>query len=180
MYSPGGKLGFRPDRPTIVYANRAREAFSDTPIVIGGLEASLRRFAHYDYWDDAIRPSALVDSGADLLIYGMGEKQVTEIARRLRAGEPVGSMHDIRGTMYAVSTKDTPFGGVECPSFENVCASKKEYARSCRLEQDEQDHVRGKLLKQRHGKVMVVQNPPMEPLTTSELDRVYSLPYMRA
>lgn len=111
------------------------------------------------YWDDAIRPSALVDSGADLLIYGMGEKQVTEIARRLRAGEPVGSMHDIRGTLYAVPTKDTPFGGVECPSFENVCASKKEYARSCRLEQDEQDHVRGKLLKQRHGKVMVVQNP---------------------
>lgn len=94
-------------------------------MILGGLEASLRRFAHYDYWDDAIRPSALVDSGADLLIYGMGEKQVTEIARRLRAGEPVGSMHDIRGTMYAVPTKDTPFGGVECPSFENVCASKR-------------------------------------------------------
>ena len=179
-YTAGGKHGKRPDRAVNVYTRLAKEAYPDCPVILGGLEASLRRFAHYDYWDDAIRPSALVDSGADLLIYGMGEKQVTEIARRLRAGEPVGSMHDIRGTLYAVPTKDTPFGGVECPSFENVCASKKEYARSCRLEQDEQDHVRGKLLKQRHGKVMVVQNPPMEPLTTSELDRVYSLPYMRA
>lgn len=179
-YTAGGKHGKRPDRAVNVYTRLAKEAYPDCPVILGGLEASLRRFAHYDYWDDAIRPSALVDSGADLLIYGMGEKQITEIARRLREGEPVGSMHDIRGTMYAVSTKDTPFGGVECPSFENVCASKKEYARSCRLEQDEQDHVRGKLLKQRHGKVMVVQNPPMEPLTTSELDRVYSLPYMRA
>lgn len=179
-YTAGGKHGKRPDRAVNVYTRLAKEAYPDCPVILGGLEASLRRFAHYDYWDDAIRPSALVDSGADLLIYGMGEKQVTEIARRLREGEPVDSMHDIRGTMYAVPTKDTPFGGVECPSFENVCASKKEYARSCRLEQDEQDHVRGKLLKQRHGKVMVVQNPPMEPLTTSELDRVYSLPYMRA
>ena len=179
-YTAGGKHGKRPDRAVNVYTSLAKEAYPDCPVILGGLEASLRRFAHYDYWDDAIRPSALVDSGADLLIYGMGEKQVTEIARRLREGEPVGSMHDIRGTMYAVPTKDTPFGGVECPSFENVCASKKEYARSCRLEQDEQDHVRGKLLKQRHGKVMVVQNPPMEPLSTSELDRVYSLPYMRA
>ena len=179
-YTAGGKHGKRPDRAVNVYTRLAKEAYPDCPVILGGLEASLRRFAHYDYWDDAIRPSALVDSGADLLIYGMGEKQITEIARRLREGEPVGSMHDIRGTMYAVPTKDTPFGGVECPSFENVCASKKEYARSCRLEQDEQDHVRGKLLKQRHGKVMVVQNPPMEPLTTSELDRVYSLPYMRA
>ena len=179
-YTAGGKHGKRPDRAVNVYTRLAKEAYPDCPVILGGLEASLRRFAHYDYWDDAIRPSALVDSGADLLIYGMGEKQVTEIARRLREGEPVGSMHDIRGTMYAVPTKDTPFGGVECPSFENVCASKKEYARSCRLEQDEQDHVRGKLLKQRHGKMMVVQNPPMEPLTTSELDRVYSLPYMRA
>ena len=179
-YTAGGKHGKRPDRAVNVYTHLAKEAYPDCPVILGGLEASLRRFAHYDYWDDAIRPSALVDSGADLLIYGMGEKQITEIARRLRAGEPVDSMHDIRGTMYAVPTKDTPFGGVECPSFENVCASKKEYARSCRLEQDEQDHVRGKLLKQRHGKMMVVQNPPMEPLTTSELDRVYSLPYMRA
>lgn len=179
-YTAGGKHGKRPDRAVNVYTRLAKEAYPDCPVILGGLEASLRRFAHYDYWDDAIRPSALVDSGADLLIYGMGEKQITEIARRLREGEPVGSMHDIRGTMYAVPTKDTPFGGVECPSFENVCASKKEYARSCRLEQDEQDHVRGKLLKQRHGKMMVVQNPPMEPLTTSELDRVYSLPYMRA
>lgn len=179
-YTAGGKHGKRPDRAVNVYTRLAKEAFPDCPVLLGGLEASLRRFAHYDYWDDAIRPSALVDSGADLLIYGMGEKQVTEIANRLRAGESVETLHDIPGTMYAVPTKDTPYGGVECPSYENVCASKKEYARSCRLEQDEQDHVRGKMLKQRHGKWMVVQNPPMAPLTTPELDRVYSLPYMRA
>ena len=113
-YTAGGKHGKRPDRAVNVYTRLAKEAYPDCPVILGGLEASLRRFAHYDYWDDAIRPSALVDSGADLLIYGMGEKQVTEIARRLREGELVGSMHDIRGTMYAVPTKDTPFGGVVC------------------------------------------------------------------
>ena len=171
-YTPDGRAGARPDMPSIVYTRILKKLYPDTPVIIGGIEASLRRLSHYDYWKDTLQPSILIDSGADMLIYGMGEKQITEIARRLREGEPVGSMHDIRGTMYAVPTKDTPFGGVECPSFENVCASKKEYARSCRLEQDEQDHVRGKLLKQRHGKVMVVQNPPMEPLHTSELARV--------
>lgn len=110
-YTAGGKHGKRPDRAVNVYTRLAKEAYPDCPVILGGLEASLRRFAHYDYWDDAIRPSALVDSGADLLIYGMGEKQITEIARRLREGEPVDSMHDIRGTMYAVPTKDTPLAG---------------------------------------------------------------------
>ena len=124
-YTAGG--GKRPDRAVNLYTRLAKEAYPDCPVILGGLEASLRRFAHYDYWDDAIRPSALVDSGADLLIYGMGEKQITEIARRLREGEPVDSMHDIRGTMYAVPTKDTPFA-VEA-LLENVCLCA-EYARS--------------------------------------------------
>lgn len=164
----------------IVYCQRIREAYgTEIPLVIGGLEASLRRFAHYDYWDDAIRPSILFDSGADLLIYGMGENQVIEIARRLDAEEPVASLTDIRGTCYAVDVHETPLYGKECPSYENVLKSKQEYAVSCRIQQDEQDHIRGKLLKQRHGSRMLVQNPPMNPLTQQELDRVYALPYQR-
>ncbi len=178
-YSPGGKIGLRPDRAVIVYCNRIREAYGDIPIIIGGLEASLRRFAHYDYWDNKIRHSILFDSQADLLIYGMGENQVAEIAERLRNGEPVSSIRDVRGTCYICNTDETPLYGAECPSFENVCASKKEYAVSCRIQQDEQDHIRGKLIKQKHGKKMLVQNPPMPPLTTEELDRVYALPYAR-
>lgn len=180
-YTPGGKAGKRPDRAVIVYCQRIREAYGmEIPLVIGGLEASLRRFAHYDYWDNAIRPSILFDSCADLLIYGMGENQIMEIARRLDAGEPVASLTDIRGTCYAVDVRDTPLYGKECPSYENVLKSKREYAISCRVQQDEQDHIRGKLLKQPHGNQMLVQNPPMNPLTQQELDRVYALPYQRA
>lgn len=180
-YTPGGKAGKRPDRAVIVYCQRIREAYGmEIPLVIGGLEASLRRFAHYDYWDNAIRPSILFDSCADLLIYGMGENQIMEIARRLDAGEPVASLTDIRGTCYAVDVRDTPLYGKECPSYENVLKSKREYAISCRVQQDEQDHIRGKLLKQRHGNQMLVQNPPMNPLTQQELERVYALPYQRA
>ncbi|MGN0562123.1 MAG: YgiQ family radical SAM protein [Candidatus Fimenecus sp.] len=177
-YSPGGKMGLRPDRAVIVYCQKIREAYGDIPIVIGGLEASLRRFAHYDYWDDKIRPSILFDSGADLLSYGMGEKATVEIAARLAAGEPIREMHDIRGTCYAVPVSETPYC-TECPSYENVLKSKREYAVSCRMEQDEQDHIRGKQLRQKHGKQMLVQNPPMAPLTREELDAVYALPYCR-
>lgn len=177
-YSPGGKIGKRPDRAVIVYCKKIREAFGDIPIVIGGLEASLRRFAHYDYWDNTIRPSILFDSGADLISYGMGEKQTVEIANRLHAGESIHTMHDILGTCYAVPVAETPFC-TECPSYENVLQSKREYAVSCRIEQDEQDHIRGKMLRQRHGKMMLVQNPPMPPLTREELDAVYALPYTR-
>ena len=178
-YTPGGKTGARPDRAVIVYCNRIREAYGDVPIIIGGLEASLRRFAHYDYWDNKIRRSILFDAQADLLSYGMGENSIREIARRLAAGEPVSSIRDVRGTCYICDVTETPLEGAECPSFENVCSSKKEYAVSCRIQQDEQDHIRGRRIKQRHGKKMLVQNPPMAPLTTEELDRVYALPYMR-
>lgn len=177
-YSPGGKIGLRPDRAVVVYCQKIREAYGDVPIIIGGLEASLRRFAHYDYWDDRIRPSILFDSGADLISYGMGEKQTIEIADRLNAGEDILEMHDILGTCYAVPVSETPYC-TECPSYENVLKSKREYAISCRMEQDEQDHIRGKMLRQRHGDKMLVQNPPMQPLNTDELDWVYSLPYCR-
>lgn len=180
VYSPGGKMGKRPDRAVDVYCNVIRRIYGkDIPIILGGLEASLRRFAHYDYWDNCIKPSILVSSGADLLIFGMGEHQIVEIAQRLRNGEPVNSLHDIKGTCYLTDVRETPFGGVECPSFDNVSSNKREYAISVRLEQDEQDHVRGKMLKQKHGSLMLVQNEPSPPLTTEELDEVYELPYMR-
>ena len=178
-YTPGGKSGKRPDRAVIVYCNRIREAYGSVPIVIGGLEASLRRFAHYDYWDNRIRRSIIFDSQADLISYGMGEKQTVLIANRLASGEDISSITDIPGTCYACRPIDTPLQGAECPSFEQVCESKKQYALSCRVQQDEQDHIRGKLIKQRHGDKMLVQNPPMPPLTQEELDAVYALPFAR-
>lgn len=179
-YTAGGAMGKRPDRAVIVYSNIVKRLFPDAPVVIGGLEASLRRFAHYDYWDYSVRPSILLDSKADLLIYGMGENQSIQIAERLASGEKIDTMHDIKGTVYSVDVRETPYVGVECPSFENVSSSKKEYAKAARVQQDEQDHIRGKVIKQKHGKKMVVQNQPMPPLTTPELDWVYSLPYARA
>lgn len=178
-YTPGGVMGKRPDRAIDVYCKKIRSIYNDIPIVIGGLEASLRRFAHYDYWDDAIRPSILISSDADLLIFGMGEKQIVEIADRLAKGENISDIRDIKGTCYKVDVHETPYTGTECPSFENVCQSKKEYAISCRIQQDEQDFFRGRAIKQKHGKTMLVQNEPMMPLTTEELDAVYELPYMR-
>lgn len=179
-YTAGGIMGKRPDRAVIVYSKLAKSLYPDVPVIIGGLEASLRRFAHYDYWDDEIRPSIIIDSGADLLIHGMGENQIIEIAQRLDSGEGISTMRDILGTTYCCDPRETPYVGVECPSLDNVKSSKTEYAKASRIQQDEQDHIRGKLIKQKHGKLMVVQNPPMPPLTTAELDWVYSLPYMRA
>lgn len=178
-YTAGGKAGKRPDRAVTVYSNIIRRLYPDSPIIIGGLEASLRRFAHYDYWDDEIKPSVLIESKADLLIYGMGEKQIAEIAHRLDKGEKVSELTDIKGTCYTVDVVNTPYNTAEVPSLENCINSKKEYAKSVRIEQDEQDHIRGRAVRQRHGKLMLVQNEPMPPLTTEELDRVYELPYMR-
>lgn len=178
-YTAGGKAGKRPDRAVTVYSNIVRRLYPESPIVLGGLEASLRRFAHYDYWADEIKPSVLIDSKADLLIYGMGEKQIVEIADRLNNGENISDLTDVKGTCYAVDVRNTPYDGVEVPSLENCINSKKEYAKSVRVEQDEQDHIRGRAVRQKHGKLMVVQNAPMPPLTTEELDAVYALPYMR-
>lgn len=178
-YTAGGKAGKRPDRAVTVYSNIVRRLYPESPIVLGGLEASLRRFAHYDYWVDEIKPSVLIDSKADLLIYGMGEKQIVEIADRLNNGESISDLTDVKGTCYALDVRNTPYDGVEVPSLENCINSKKEYAKSVRVEQDEQDHIRGRAVRQKHGKLMVVQNVPMPPLTTEELDAVYALPYMR-
>ncbi len=178
-YTEGGKIGKRPDRAVIKYCRKIREIYGDIPIIIGGLEASLRRFAHYDYWDDTVRQSILFDSGADIISYGMGEKQTVEIADKLKHNVPVSQIRDVLGTVYAVPTSETPYEGVECPSFENVKTNKKEYAKACKIQMDEQDHIRGKLIKQRHGNKMLIQNPPMPPLTTKELDAVYELPFTR-
>lgn len=179
-YTPGGIAGKRPDYAVEVYCRKIRETYPDIPIIIGGLEASLRRFAHYDYWKDQVLPSILVSSTADILSYGMGEHSIVEIAVRLRNGEAVHTIRDVRGTCYLCPTSETPYIGAECPSYDNVCNNKKEYAIAARIQQDEQDHVRGKLIKQKHGKMMLVQNPPALPLTTQEMDEVYALPYMRA
>lgn len=181
LYSPGGKAGKRPDRAVEVYCKLIREAYGEIPIVIGGLEASLRRFAHYDYWADEVFPSILVSSGADILSFGMGEKQTVQIADALARsrGKITDSIREIKGICYLCDTVDTPYGGVECPSFENVKNSKKEYAVAARIQQDEQDFFRGRIVKQKHGKKMLVQNVPMTPLSTQELDAVYELPFMR-
>ena len=179
-YSPGGAAGKRPDRATIVYANRVRECWPDIPVVIGGIEASLRRFSHYDYWSDSVRRSILVDSRADLLIYGMGESQILEIARQLANGIPVGEIRNVRGTCYLTgSGSEAPDNALEAPSHEQVSESKTDYAAAFKLEYLEQDPLRGQPIVQKHGERFLVQLPPALPLDTREMDRIYSLPYER-
>ena len=180
-YTPGGLPGKRPDRAVIVYANRAREAFPGVPIVIGGIEASLRRFAHYDYWDDAVRRSILVDSGADLLSFGMGERSMTEIARRLKKGEKPETLRDIRGTCFlAQDPSECVFpDALTLPSFEDVRDDKEQYARAAFVQQNENDFARGHALIQPTGGRYLIQNPPALPLEGKELDAVFDLPYAR-
>lgn len=179
-YSAGGKNGKRPDRAATVYCNLCRNAAPEIPVLCGGLEVSLRRFAHYDYWSNTVMPSVLADTRADLLMYGMGEHSMIEIADRLAAGEDVKTIRDVRGTCYLCDPRETPYGAVQCPSFKEVSESKELYAKSCRIQYDQQDEVYGKTIIQRHGDKMLVQNPPALSLTTAELDEVYSLPYERA
>lgn len=181
-YTPGSVMGKRPDRATVTYCRAIRSVYGDVPIAIGGLEASLRRFAHYDYWDNTVHPSILLDSGADLLMYGMGEKQVVEIASRLKNGESVKSLRDIRGTCYLSENIDqTDY--LLCPSFEEVKPQTPDgfqnYALATRMELDEHDFVRGKTLIQKHKDRYLIQNPPMAPLSGEELDAVYALPFER-
>lgn len=179
-YSPGHKAGLRPDRATIVYANRIREVFGDIPVVIGGLEASLRRFAHYDYWEDKVRRAILFDAQADLLTYGMGETATREIAARLASGTPPGEIRDVRGTCFAAQTPaDCVYPMVEVPSYEAVATHTRAYAEANMVEYDEHDPIRGRAVLQRHGSRILVVNPPALPLTAAELDFVAELPYMR-
>ncbi|MGI6732743.1 MAG: YgiQ family radical SAM protein [Anaerovoracaceae bacterium] len=187
IYSPGGEAGRRPDRAVIVYSHRAREAYKDVPIILGGLEASLRRHAHYDYWEDKIRRSILLDSKADLLVYGMGEKAVVEIAEALDSGIDAKHISWISGTVYrrTVSTGglESEFPGqspVLLPSFEEVSVSKKAFADSFRIQYRNNDSIQGKILVEPYGENnVVVANPPMSPLETLDLDDIYELPYER-
>ena len=177
VYSPGGRAGCRPDRATVVYCNRIRQAYGGVPILIGGVEPSLRRFAHYDYWEDRVRASYLVDSGADLLMYGMGERSILQAAQALEAGQPLSDTR-IAGT--CVCPAQPPAEYLELPSFEEAAASKRAYAQAFWLQYQEQDPVRGRGLYQRHGRRWLVQHPPAMPLSQAELDQVYQLPYQRA
>ncbi|MCB2311021.1 YgiQ family radical SAM protein [Clostridium tagluense] len=179
LYSPGGEMGHRPDRAVIVYCNRAREAFKNVPIIIGGIEASLRRFAHYDYWDNKVRRSLLIDAKADLLIYGMGEKTVIEMANLFKYGMTIDKMTSLRGTVYASKEIGELKDFIEVPSFEAVSIDKITYAESYKLQSLEQDDIRGKTVVQKHNDRFIVQNPPQISLTQNEMDITYDLPYTR-
>ena len=179
-YSPGGKMGLRPDRATIVYCNRIREAYGDIPIIIGGLEASLRRFAHYDYWEDRVRRSILVDSRADLLTYGMGENILRRIARLLDKGVPIKKIRDVRGCVYLAKAGDpVHFDAVEVGDYDILKTEKEAYAKAFSVQYKNTDSINGKAVIEYYGDKMLVQNPPMPPLEREELDAVYALPYAR-
>ena len=179
-YSPGGKMGNRPDRAVIVYCNRIREAYGDVPIIIGGLEASLRRFAHYDYWDNKIRRSILVDSRADILTYGMGESIILKLARLLDKGVPIKKIRAERGCVYLCKREDEvsfPIAGEF--DFNVIKENKEEYARAFGIQYKNQDAIYGKAIIEYYDNKKLVQNPPAYPLEREELDSVYALPYMR-
>ena len=180
LYTPKGEMGKRPDRATIVYCNKIREAYKDVNIVIGGIEASLRRFAHYDYWDNKVRKSILVDSGADLLVYGMSEKQIVEVADFLNQGFDGKYIRHIPGTCYIADSLDEIYEEhIVLPSFKDVSSDKRTYAECFKIQYDEQDPVRGRTLVQEHNGKYVVINKPEMPLSREELDRVYALPYQK-
>ena len=185
-YSPGGRAGLRPDRACIVYSNRIREAYGDVPIILGGLEASLRRFAHYDYWDNKVRRSILVDSRADLLTYGMGENILIRIADLLDRGVPIKKIRDVRGTVYLCrrdeleadkSALHADIAGAF--DFNELKTDKRKYAEAFRVQYENMDAISGKTVVEYYDTKALVQNPPMPPLTRTELDWVYSLPYAR-
>lgn len=180
LYSPGGKSGMRPDRADIVYCNKIREVYKEANIIIGGIEASLRRLSHYDYWDNKVRRSILLDSSADLLIYGMGEKQIVDIAEALESGLPASEITFIRGTVYKTKDWERPYDYIVLPKYANAAKDKYAYCESFMKQYENTDSVIGKTLVEEYDKGwLVVQNPPEKPLTTEELDEVYALPYMR-
>jgi uncharacterized radical SAM protein YgiQ len=191
-YSPGGRPGLRPNRASVVYSNLCRQAFPGLPVVLGGIEASLRRIAHYDYWSDQVRRSILLDAKADLLVFGMGERAAWEIARRLDAGEPIGALRDVAGTAYvlnrpgdwaplreAASSELRSAELVLLPSYEAVAGDKAEFARMTRLFEREASALHGRPLIQVHGQQAVVLNPASEPLSEAEMDALYALPFQR-
>ncbi len=179
VYSPGGKGGLRPDRAVIVYSNMCRKAFPHVPVLIGGIEASLRRFAHYDYWDDKVRHSILYDSGADILMYGMGERSIIALAEALDSGREIHEIHEVPGTCFRVNTSDEFSDAIMLPSYSDVASDKKCYLDAFRIQFEEQDPFRGRVLIQPHEKGFLVQNPPQPPLSREEMDATYALPFTR-
>ena len=181
-YTPGGEKGKRPDYAVVVYGNLIRKTYKKTPIIIGGIEASLRRLAHYDYWSDKLKRSILLDSGADLISYGMGEKSIVEIADALDSGLDVKDITFVKGTVYRTSdvvSLEHDDNAVFLPTFEELQSDRLNYARSFHIQNTNTDAITGKILVEQYpNKVNVVQNPPAEPLTVQEMDDVYALPYM--
>ncbi len=180
-YSPGGRIGLRPDRATMPYCQRAREAFPGVPVIAGGVEASLRRLAHYDYWSDTVKRSILLDSKADLLVFGMGEQPIVEIARRMAAGETVRDLRNMRGVAYALGAKETPptDGSIVLPSYEEVKTDKLKFVQATKIIHQETNPLNAKRLVQYHDRQAVVVNPPGLPISQEDMDRVYGLPFTR-
>ena len=179
-YTPGGEMGKRPDYACVVYGNLIRQTYKKTPIILGGIEASLRRMAHYDYWSDKLKRSVLLDSGADVISYGMGEHSIVELAEALDAGIPVEDITYIAGTVVKTKSLDSIYDAEILPSFEDLKADKMNYARSFYTQYLNTDAFNGKRLVEPYSDhLYVVQNPPAAPLTQMEMDDVYSLPYQR-
>ena len=178
-FTPGGVMGKRPDYATVVYCNLIRQTYKDVPILIGGIEASLRRMAHYDYWSESMKRSILLDSQADILMYGMGEKSVVEIADALNAGMDVKDITYIDGTVFKTTQLDDSLPTVILPEYQKLVADKKKYAESFKIQYANCDPFTAKRIAEPYGKEFVVQNPPQKPLTTAEMDAVYALPYCR-
>ncbi len=179
-YTPGGEMGKRPDYATVVYCNLIRRKYKDIPIIIGGIEASLRRLAHYDYWSNRLKHSILVDSQADILIYGMGEKAIVEVADALNSGIEAKDITFVKGTAYKTKNVDDMKGHITLPAYDELVADKINYAKSFKVQYDNTDHITAKVLVEKYNDhQFVVQNPPASPLTETEMDRVYSLDYMR-
>ncbi len=180
-YTPGGVMGMRPDRAVIVYSNLIRQTYKKTPVILGGIEASLRRLAHYDYWSDSFRRSILLDSGADLISYGMGERSIVEIAEGLNSGIEVRDLTFIDGTVYRTSRPEALYDTIYLADYESMCGDKRLRAESFRTQYENTDPFSGKRLAERYGEQLyVVQNPPAKPLSRTEMDDIYGLPYMRA
>ena len=179
-YSPGGQAGLRPDMATVVYSNLIRQTYKDVPVILGGIEASLRRMGHYDYWEDRIRRSVLLDSGADLISYGMGEHSILEIAEALDSGIPIEEITFVAGTVYKSRTLSSAYQPVLLPSFEEISAKKAAYAESFAVQYRNTDPFTARPLAEDYGtRGYVIQNPPAKPLTRQEMDDVYGLPYQR-
>ena len=179
-YSPGGRIGLRPDRATLSYCQRAREAFKGVPVIAGGVEASLRRLAHYDYWSDKVRRSILLDCKADLLVYGMGEDAIVEIARRLERGETVRDLRDMRGVAYALGASETPpDDALVIPSFEQVRDDKHAFAEATKMIHNETNPYNARRLVQWHDRQAVVANAPPLPVSQAVMDKLYGLAYTR-